>query len=235
MRRLSTTTEAFSRRSDYGNFDSNILFIERAGIFAPGSRILEIGSGKGRLLSHLLRLGHDIRGVEPDRSSIAASRELYGELPLSAVDTVALPETDGSLDIVLSFDVLEHIPDTDGHLREVRRVLKPGGYYLLQTPNKWTNALFETIRWKSLTAWKIEHCSLHSYRQIKRRFARHGFTVEFYDIPLVTDFFRFKVEAYLGKFGLFLLKAINLDALPLPLRTNFYVKARKEDRGVPTG
>ena len=232
---MSTTTEAFSQRSDYGNFDSNILFIERTGVLAPGARILEIGSGKGRLLSHLLQRGYDIRGVEADRSSIAASRELYGDLPLNAVDTVALPEPDGSLDIVLSFDVLEHIPDTDSHLREVRRVLKPGGWYLLQTPNKWTNALFETIRWKSLTAWKIEHCSLHSHGQIKRRFARHGFTVEYYDIPLVTDFFRFKVEAYLGKFGLFLLKVLNLDALPLALRTNFYVKARKDDRADPPG
>jgi SAM-dependent methyltransferase len=232
---VSTTTEAFSQRSDYGNFDSNVLFIERTGVLAPGARILEIGSGKGRLLRHLLQRGCDIRGVEADTSSIAASRGLYGELPLSAVDTVALPETDGSLDIVLSFDVLEHIPDTDGHLREVRRVLKPGGWYLLQTPNKWTNALFETIRWKSLTAWKIEHCSLHSYGQIKRRFARHGFTVEFYDIPLVTDFFRLKVEAYLGKFGLLLLKAVNLDALPLALRTNFYIKARREGRVDPPG
>ena len=56
---------------------------------------------------------------------------------------------------------------------------------------------------------------------------RHGFTVEFYDIPLVTDFFRTKVEAFLGTPGLFLLKIVNPDALPLYLRTNFYLEAVK--------
>ena len=232
---MNTTAEAFSQRNDFGNFDSNVLFIERTGVLARESRILEIGSGKGRLLNHLFRRGYDIRGVEVNRSSIAASRELYGELPLSAVDAVSLPEPDSSLDIVLSFDVFEHIPDTDSHLREVMRVLKPGGCYLLQTPNKWTNALFETIRWKSLTAWKTEHCSLHSYWQLKRRFAKHGCTVEFYEIPLVTDFFRSKVEAYLGKFGLLLVKVVNPDALPLFLRTNYYLKATKSGSAVAPG
>ena len=166
MRQVSATAETFSQRSDFGNFDSNLLFIERTGVISRATSILEIGSGQGRLLRHLFDLGHEIRGVEINPSFIAASRELYGELPLSAAETTELPAADGSLDVVLSFDVLEHIPDTDAHLREVRRVLKTGGYYLLQTPNKWTNALFETIRWKSLTAWKVQHCSLHNFWEL---------------------------------------------------------------------
>lgn len=227
---MSTKIEEYRQRDDYGPFESNLQFLERTGVLARGAKILEIGSGKGRMLNHLVQLGHDIRGVELNRQYIAASRDLFGELPVSPVDSEKLPAPDGSLDIVISFDVFEHIPDTDGHLREVKRVLKPGGYYLLQTPNKWTNAVFETFRWKSLTAWKAQHCSLHSFRELRRRCEKHGFSVRFYDIPLVNDFFRFKVEAYLGRFGLLLLKVINPDALPLPLRTNFFVAARKEGR-----
>lgn len=229
---MSTKIETFRQRDDFGPFDSNIQFVEQTGVLSRQAKILEIGSGKGRLLNHFFKQGYDIRGVELNQAYIAASRELFGELPLSAVDSEKLPATDGSLDIVMSFDVFEHIPDIDGHLREVNRVLKPGGYYLVQTPNKWTNAVFETFRWKSLTAWKVQHCSLHSFRELRRRCEKHGFNVEFHDIPLVNDFFRFKVEAYLGKFGLLLLKVINPDALPLPLRTNFFITARKGGRGL---
>jgi hypothetical protein len=106
-------------------------------------------------------------------------------------------------------------------------VLKPGGWYLFQTPNKWTNAIFETIRWRSFTKWKIDHCSLHSYRQLERRLSRHGFEVAFDDVRVVTPFFRQKLRRYLGPAGPMMLAVINPDRLPLPLRTNFYVRARK--------
>jgi SAM-dependent methyltransferase len=227
---LKSRIEEFRERDDFGPFESNIRFLEQTGLLSRKTRILEIGSGKGRLLSHFFRQGYDIRGIEVNRDYIAASGELFGELPLSAVDSEKLPAADGSLDFVLSFDVFEHIPDSDAHLREVNRVLKPGGYYLLQTPNKWTNAVFETFRWRSLNAWKREHCSLHSFGELRKRFERHGFRVEFHDVPLVTDFFRFKIEAYFGKPGLALIKVLNPDALPLWLRTNFFVTARKEGR-----
>jgi SAM-dependent methyltransferase len=129
--------------------------------------------------------------------------------------------------VVLSFDVFEHIPDSDVHLAEVRRVLKPGGWYLLQTPNKWTNAIFETIRWRSFSRWKVDHCSLHSYAQLRNRLSRHGFAVAFDDVKVVTPFFRQKVRRYLGPGGSALLSLVNPDRWPLPFRTNFYVRARK--------
>jgi len=229
---LSTKIETFRQRDDFGPFDSNVQFVEKTGVLSRRAKVLEIGSGKGRLLNHFFKQGFDIRGVELNRDYIAASRELFGELPLSAVDSEKLPAEDGSLDIVMSFDVFEHLSDTDGHLREVNRVLKPGGVYLMQTPNKWTNAVFETFRWKSFTAWKVQHCSLHNFWELRKRCEKHGFRVQFYDIPLVNDFFRFKVEAYLGKVGLLLIRVINPDALPLPLRTNFFITARKEGRGL---
>jgi SAM-dependent methyltransferase len=131
---------------------------------------------------------------------------------------------------VLSFDVFEHIRDSNGHLREVGRVLVPGGRYLLQTPNKWTNTIFETLRWRSFTSWRPDHCALHTLGQLRRRFDRHGFDVRFHDVPVVTDFFRRKIAHYLGAPGLVALKVVNPDRLPMRLRTNFYVEATKRTR-----
>jgi SAM-dependent methyltransferase len=178
------------------------------------------------MLDLLRRDGYDARGVEIKAAMIEESRRLYGELPIHKVDGVELPFADCSFATVVSLDVFEHIPESDAHLREVRRVLRPGGTYFLQTPNKWTNVVFETIRWRSFTAFRVDHCSLHSYRELRRRFAAHGFETEFFDIPVVTDFFRWKVRRYLGRPGLALLRVANPDRFPLVLRTNFYVRAR---------
>jgi SAM-dependent methyltransferase len=219
----------FDQRDDFGNIEANLRFLREAGPLPAGGRLLEIGSGKGRLLHTLRTQGFDACGVETNVGLIADSHRLYGALPVQAVSGPQLPFPDRSFDIVLSFDVFEHIPDSDAHLREVARVLVPGGLYLLQTPNKWTNTLFETIRWRSLTAWRGDHCALHSYWQIKQRFRGHGFSTAFYRIPVVTDFFRWKVRRYLGAPGLVLLSLFNPDRLPHPLRTNFYVKAQLKD------
>lgn len=216
----------FEQRDDYGNFEANLRFLEEAGPLPAGARLLEIGSGKGRLLHSLRARGYDACGVEANLDLIADSRRLYGTLPLQPVSGPALPFADRTFEIVLSFDVFEHIADSDTHLSEVARVLVPGGQYLLQTPNKWTNMLFETIRWRSFTAWRADHCALHSYWQIRRRFARHGFAITFYRIPVVTDFFRWKVRRYLGAPGVALLALLSPDRLPYSLRTNFYLKAQ---------
>ncbi len=221
--------EDFEQRDDFGNLEANLVFLRRSAALAlqPGLVILEVGSGKGKLLSYLRGEGHDVRGVEVNTWMIDESRRLYGDLPITPVSGTALPFPDAAFDIVLSFDVLEHIPDTDAHLAEVRRVLKTGGRYLFQTPNKWTNTVFETLRWRSFTAWRKDHCSLHSHADIRRRFGAHRFAVEFHDVPVVTDFFRRKVRHYLGAPGVLALKVINPDTLPLSLRTNFYVVAMK--------
>lgn len=225
MSERQRTGEAFEARDDYGNFDANLRFLDSAGVLKPGTRVLEIGTGKGRMLRELQRLGLKVDGIENNPWMVEESRRLHGDLPVTLVSGHGLPFEDASFDAVISFDVFEHIAESDAHLREVRRVLVPGGRYLLQTPNKWTNSVFETIRWRSFTAWRKDHCALHSYAQARRRFARNGFEIRFHDIPVVTDFFKRKVRRYLGGPGVMALKVVNPDRLPMPLRTNFYIEA----------
>ena len=219
----------FDSRVDYGNLESNLRFLRETGILSKEKKILEIGSGTGGLLSYLYERGYDVIGIEIHKKRLEKSRDIYGNLPIRLVENEILPFQDNTFDLVISFDVFEHIPDSNKHLSEVHRVLKKAGYYLLQTPNKITNSVFETIRWKSFTRWKGDHCSLHTYWGVIDRFRKNGFDVEFYDIPVVNDFFRAKIERFLGGFGLFLIKILNPDKLPMSLRTNFYVVASRQE------
>ena len=212
---------------DYGNFEANLDFLFTTGEIKPKRKILEIGCGKGHMLNHFYKKGFDIHGIEINHGYIEESVKIFGKLPIQHVSSTILPFEDNAFDVVFSMDVFEHILDSDRHLQEVRRVLKNGCNYLLTTPNKWTNTVFETIRWKSLTAWRADHCSLHSSIQLTRRLKKNGFEAEFYRIKLVTPYFNRKIKKYLGKPGIWILGALNIDRLPTSIKPNFYVKARK--------
>ena len=87
--------------------------------------------------------------------------------------------------------------------------------------------MFETIRWRSLTRWRDDHCALHTPGELRRRLDAHGFTARFFDVPVVNEFFRKKVRRHLGWPGAALLTLANPDRLPLGWRTNLYVEATK--------
>ena len=211
----------------FGNAEANLRFLEAAGALTPGVDALEIGTGTGGMLHALLARGLRARGVEINPALIAESRTWFGELPVQPVTGIALPFPEASFDLVLSFDVFEHIRDSDAHLREVARVLRPRGRYLVQTPSKWPNTIFETIRWKSLTRWRDDHCALHTPGQLRRRLEGHGFAVEFFDVPVVNEFFRGKVRRHHGWAGALALAVANPDRLPVAWRTTLYVRATK--------
>lgn len=217
----------------YGNIESNLIFLETCNVLNKEQKILEIGSGKGFLLNHLYRNGYDVIGIDIDQNLINEGKSLYENIPLQKASGDNIPFEDKVFDVVMSFDLFEHIKDSDKHLKEVKRVLKDGGYYILQTPNKYTNMLFEPIRFTKkfgiLKAFSFleDHCALHSYLGLKKRFRKNNFNIEFYKIPVVNDFFKLKVRKFLGLFGTVLIKIINPDKLPLFLRTNLYAVGKK--------
>jgi SAM-dependent methyltransferase len=95
-------------------------------------RILDVGCGTGANLLMLSKFG-DAEGVDVSEDALAFCRERGLEnVKLGAAEK--LPYDDGTFDLVTALDVVEHLDDDLAGLREMRRVLRPGGRVLLFVP-----------------------------------------------------------------------------------------------------
>jgi SAM-dependent methyltransferase len=105
---------------------------------ARGKRVLDAGCGAGYGSAELARSAESVVGVDRAPSAIEFARAHYAEANLSFAEAPceALPYADGSFELVVAFEVIEHLEDWRGFLREARRVLAPTGQLVVSTPNK---------------------------------------------------------------------------------------------------
>jgi SAM-dependent methyltransferase len=104
--------------------------VSRLGL-PPAARILDAPCGAGALAVELARKGFDVVAADVDAE---AQVTLGGRLRLADLNG-PLPWPDGAFDLVCSVEGIEHLENAFAFLREVRRVLRPGGVLLLTTPN----------------------------------------------------------------------------------------------------
>jgi SAM-dependent methyltransferase len=107
--------------------------LEKAGV-KPTDRVLDIGTGTGANLRLLRDLGFTaVTGLDANEEAIGycASKGLG---VVRKGDICALPFADGSFDLVLATDVIEHVDDDDSAVREISRVLVRGGKALITVP-----------------------------------------------------------------------------------------------------
>lgn len=95
-------------------------------------KILNVGCGTGGTLPLLEKYG-TVDNVDVSDEALKFMKKL-GYSRLTKVDGTTMPFKDNSYDIVVAFDVLEHIKDDAAALREWRRVLKPGGEIVMTVP-----------------------------------------------------------------------------------------------------
>lgn len=112
----------------------------------PGMTVLDLGCGEGRHAFEAYRRGASVIAVDWGAHEVATTRQWLaaiaeaGEAPAGARfavvrgDLTALPAPDGSVDRVIAAEVLEHIPDDGAAMREIARVLAPGGRAAVTVP-----------------------------------------------------------------------------------------------------
>lgn len=140
----------------------------------PSGHVLEIGPGAGAMIVAAQREGFSVSGAENSKVFVKRLRSktdatIY-EGFFEDID-FGMVKFDG----ILSFHVLEHIPEPTRHLQRMLDVTKPGGYLLLATPNvdSWDRRLCRA-RW---TGYSIGHLNLFSLRSIRGCLERAGWKI----------------------------------------------------------
>ncbi|MCS7275614.1 MAG: methyltransferase domain-containing protein [Dehalococcoidia bacterium] len=156
----------------------------------PGQKVLDIGCGQGR---HVVGTCHNPClgvGLDIDLGLLREARERleeaarmlpgwikgHGEFVLG--DACHLPFADAAFDHVIACEVVEHVPDDDGLLREAVRVLRPGGSLVVSIPRFLPEAICWAINRRLMTL-PGSHVRIYPPGAVERKLRRLG--LELYD------------------------------------------------------
>ncbi len=107
--------------------------------YVTGKTVLSVacGNGYGEAMFAEAGAAH-VYGYDVSQEAVDFARANYqaDNLEFAVGDATKLPLADGSVDVVVSFETIEHIEDDRAYLRELRRILKPDGIALISTPNR---------------------------------------------------------------------------------------------------
>jgi 2-polyprenyl-3-methyl-5-hydroxy-6-metoxy-1,4-benzoquinol methylase len=96
-------------------------------------RILDIGCATGEFLAFMKERGWTCQGVEPDPEARAFAAENYGLEVLEEDALNQFPEK--SFEVITLWHVLEHVPRLQERMKQLKRLLKPGGLLVIAVPN----------------------------------------------------------------------------------------------------
>ncbi len=138
-------------------------------------KLIEVGSGLGYLLNFFKQDGWNVVGIKPN---VGMCRYAESEFGIEIIPTILEKAEleDRSADAVLMMHVIEHVSDPYSTLKEVYRILKPGGIFVMETP-RYDTLMFKLLgkRERSLT------CDGHIYffttKTLEKLATKAGFTV----------------------------------------------------------
>ena len=201
-----------------------------------GGSLFDIGAATGFFLQIARTRGFAVSGVE--MSEFAAAEARKKGLAVSQGDVLSQGMQPGLFDVVTMIDVVEHMTDPVAELKEVDRIMKPGGLLLVNTPHG------ESLLARLLKArWHLvvppEHLHYFSPKNLGDHLSRNGFTV-LYSGTIGKSFTLTYIFKTLQKWQAFFLwrwlseifskGILKKLACPINLHDNFVLIARKNNR-----
>lgn len=178
-----STFEALGQLGGSGNLEDDISLCTYQTIepyflkYLPkDERILEAGSGRGRWVFHLRRLGYDVIGIDIAKGDIKFAKAFDPTVPISYDNVLHTSFPAGSFGAVISLGVVEHFENgPQAAFAEVIRLLKPGGVFLVTVPtqNFVRVMLFNRLKDIQLFYRKLrgQKLSFEEYRYSRRQFS----------------------------------------------------------------
>ncbi|MGB6199162.1 MAG: class I SAM-dependent methyltransferase, partial [Candidatus Acidiferrales bacterium] len=129
--------------------------VARLGIH--GGQLLDVGCYSGMFLGNAKQRGFDAVGVEPNLDAYIRVRDVLGfDVVHGSLTSAKFPA--GTFSVVSLIDVIEHVNDPVSELREVLRILRPGGVVILATPN--VTGLFQRVVGSKRFLFQQEWCPI---------------------------------------------------------------------------
>jgi 2-polyprenyl-3-methyl-5-hydroxy-6-metoxy-1,4-benzoquinol methylase len=140
---------------------------------ASGGRWLDVGCSAGFVPAAAEEAGFEAWGVELEAAAVRFAREQLGLANIACGTLEAQRYPARHFDVITMYDVIEHVPDLNGVVAELARILRPGGVIEIRTPD-----VAHWRRPRELAAWReikpSEHLYYFSAETLVRLFARHG-------------------------------------------------------------
>ncbi len=164
-------TRVLKERLQVKDYDRTRALLNR--LYPQRGRLLEVGSSLGYLLDVFKQDGWDVMGVEPFYQACRHSREELGlDVKNAILETAGLPEA--SFDVVLLNHVIEHLDDPMGTLREVNRILKPEGHFVIETP-RYDTLMFRLLGRRERSLGCGGHIYFFTTRTLRNLYEAAGF------------------------------------------------------------
>ena len=153
---------------------------------APGERVLDVGLGPGLLVAEIAALVGSkgrVHGIDISEDMVAMAQRRCAELPnvtLSTGDAHNLKDESLSYDVVVCIQVLEYVADPDQVIREIHRVLRPGGRVAIMATD-WDSCIWsspdppQTAR--IIEAWNCHCPHPHLPTTLGPKLREHGFSL----------------------------------------------------------
>jgi SAM-dependent methyltransferase len=119
-------------------FRRHEVVYERLADRCAGRDVLEAGCGEGYGADLIAHVARHVIGLDYDESAVAHVKARYPRVEMRQGNLAELPLPDGAVDVVVNFQVIEHLWDQGQFVAECSRVLRPGGALLMSTPNRIT-------------------------------------------------------------------------------------------------
>jgi ubiquinone/menaquinone biosynthesis C-methylase UbiE len=143
--------------------------------YIEGKDVLDIACGEGYGSHMMSTIAANVVGVDISPEVIAHARNRYGDkVTFSVGSCTDIPLSNASFDVVVSFETLEHLAGHEQMLKEVKRVLRPGGVLILSSPDK----LNYTILPKTQNPFHVRELSKEEFRSLVEKYFSHCYMFE---------------------------------------------------------
>jgi SAM-dependent methyltransferase len=139
--------------------------------YVKGKVVLDIASGEGYGSDMLSRIAKHVYGVDIDEESVRHAQAKYQAKNLKYIigSCTEIPLPDASVDVVVSFETIEHITDHDRMMCEVKRVLRPGGSLIISSPEK---SVYDNIN-EQPNPFHLKELSGNEFQELLSRHFKH--------------------------------------------------------------